>query len=109
MQSCAPFPLTLALSLRELVPTRAAVSEHGRVGSANQQATIPPAPEPRKHPTSNIERPASNNGADTGHWMFEVGCWMLDVLVLRFRGPVRKKVLSWDSTSEGEGRGEGEC
>ena len=56
-----------------------------------------PAPEPRKHPTSNIERPTSNECADAGHWMFDVGCWMLDVLALRFRGPRRAKSLPGDS------------
>jgi hypothetical protein len=51
------------------------------------------APEPRKHPTSNLERPTPNNGADTGLWMF-------DVLVLRFRGPRREKSVSGDSPPE---------
>ena len=42
----------------------------------------------RKHPTSNIEHPTSNDGARSGQWMLDVRCWMLDVLCPRFRGPI---------------------
>src|SRR5689334_8980203 len=32
-----------------------------------------------EHPTSNIQR-STSNGVDSGiHWMFDVGCWVLDV------------------------------
>src|ERR1035438_9501187 len=68
------------------------ISHGGRPGTAAS-----PAPEPRKHPTSNIERPTSNNGADPGLWMFDVRCWMLGVLAFRFRGPRREKSLSGNS------------
>ena len=50
------------------------------------QTPLPnPAPEPWKHPTSNIERPTSIDATAGSHWMFDVGCWMLDVLLLRAR------------------------
>ena len=32
-----------------------------------------------KHPTLNIQRPTSSDCPTVGHWMFDVGCWMLDV------------------------------
>ena len=44
---------------------------------------IPPFHEPREHPTSNIERPTSNDGPNWGRWVFDVGCWVLDVPPLR--------------------------
>jgi len=71
------------------------------------QANGLPAHEPRKHPTSNIERPTSKDGAATASWMLDVGCWLLGVLILRFRGPRREKLLSGNSLPKGEGRGEG--
>ena len=41
----------------------------------------------KKHPTSNIELPTSNNGwcvPRSCHWALDVGCWMLDVLPNEF-------------------------
>src|ERR1019366_9137347 len=32
-----------------------------------------------EHPTSNIERPTSNDYPACCPWIFEVGCWMSDV------------------------------
>ena len=51
---------------------------------------IPPFHEPREHPASNIERPTSNDCPNWGRWAFDVGCWMLDALLLRFRGSMRE-------------------
>ena len=55
---------------------------------------VPPHPgplhEPWEHPTSNIQRPTSIDRAIGRHWLFDVGCWLLDVLPLRFRGSKRK-------------------
>jgi len=33
----------------------------------------------KKHSTTNIQRPTSNGVRRWGHWMLDVGCWMLDV------------------------------
>jgi hypothetical protein len=104
----APFPLTPALSLGERGPRTPSPEHSSDAGFADTLPKILPAPEPRKHPTSNIERPTSNNGADTGLWMFDVRCWMLGVLALQFRGPRREKSLSGNSLPKGEGWGEGE-
>ena len=59
----------MALTTRCL-PQGSAVSASG---------VFPPSREPREHPTSNIERPTSKDSPNAGHWMFEVGCWVLDV------------------------------
>ena len=64
------------------------------------QANGLPAHEPRKHPTY-------KDGAATASWMLDVGCWLLGVLILRFRGPRREKLLSGNSLPKGEGGGEG--
>jgi hypothetical protein len=37
----------------------------------------------QKHPTSNIQHPTSKVGGGREHWLFDVGCWLLDVS--RFR------------------------
>ena len=42
-----------------------------------------PLHEPWKHPTSNIERPTSNDCAGADRCMFDVGFWMLGVLLAR--------------------------
>src|SRR3569833_831897 len=34
-----------------------------------------------KHPTTNIEQPTSNNARTGDNWMFDVGCWVLDVFL----------------------------
>src|SRR5437773_6873301 len=49
--------------------------------------------EPWEHRTSNIQHPTSNtqpptNGPIGNHWLFDVGCWVLDVF-LRFMGSMR--------------------
>jgi hypothetical protein len=53
-----------------------------------------PTANPTQHPTSNIERPTSNDCAKRGLWMFDVGCWVLDVPSPRFRGSKRELCLS---------------
>jgi len=32
-----------------------------------------------EHPTLNIQHPMTKLRPATGHWMFDVGCWVLDV------------------------------
>jgi hypothetical protein len=32
-----------------------------------------------KHPTSNIQHPTPNKRPNRNQWMFDVGCWLLDV------------------------------
>src|SRR5437773_366300 len=50
--------------------------------------------EPWEHRTSNIQHPTSNtqppiNGPIGNHWLFDVGCWVLDVF-RRFMGSMRE-------------------
>src|SRR5438046_5938585 len=54
----------------------------------------PPVLNPWEHRTSNIQRPTSNtqppiNGPIGNHWLFDVGCWVLDVF-LRFMGSMHE-------------------
>ena len=39
-----------------------------------------------EHPTANIEHPTSNEYPTCGYWMFDVGCWMLDVFAVHREG-----------------------
>ena len=72
------------------------------------RSSVLPPHEPCQPPTTHIERPTSGNSETLGHWMFDVGCWRLDVPPLRFRGSMCETCISADSLPEEEGRGEGE-
>src|ERR1035441_4836701 len=64
---------------------------------------------PGEHPTTNIERPTSNDCAKPGLWRFDVGCWMLDVPSLRFRGFKHEICLSVSSLPGRGGERGGAC
>jgi hypothetical protein len=56
------------------LPVRRSAFRVRRPGFEIRRSPLP------KHPTSNIERPTSNDCPKRGLWMLNVGCWMLDVL-----------------------------
>ena len=58
---------------------------------------VPPPHEVWEHPTSNIELPTFIDCANGCHWVFEVGCGMLDVPLLRLRGSKRQRRHSGNS------------
>src|SRR5205809_4390220 len=51
-----------------------------------------------QHPTSNTQPPI--NGPIGNHWLFDVGCWVLDVF-LRFMGSMRD--IFGEFSPQGEG------
>src|SRR6266480_8101533 len=55
-----------------------------------------------QHPTSNTQPPI--NGPIGNHWLFDVGCWVLDVF-LRFMGSMRDIFGEFSPRDEGVGRG----
>src|SRR5216110_3222083 len=68
---------------------------------------LPPFHEPLgtpniQHPTSNTQPPI--NGPIGNHWLFDIGCWVLDVF-LRFMGSMRKFFGEFSPRSCVVGRG----
>src|ERR1035437_24788 len=55
---------------------------------------VPPPHELWEHPTSNIQRPIFNDCTNGSHWVSDVGCWVLDVLL---RGSKREHRHSGNS------------
>jgi hypothetical protein len=84
---CAPFSRTPVAQ-----PTSTTTSK-GKIQAlqCNPRRGVPPPHETWEHPTSNIQRPTFIDCANGGHWVFDVGCWMLDVLLLRLSGQMRVK------------------
>jgi hypothetical protein len=62
-----------------------------------------PPNDPTEHPTSNIQHPTLIDCAIGSHWVFDVGCWMLDVLLLRLRTSKREHRHSGNSLPEERG------
>ena len=47
-----------------------------------------------EHSTFNIERPTSNVGPNGNRWMFDVGCWVVNVFhCFRFMASIRVQIL----------------
>jgi hypothetical protein len=56
-----------------------------------------PSQKLREHPITNIQHSTANACASCSRWMFDIGCWLLDVPLLRFRDSKREPRHSWNS------------
>ena len=59
----------------------------------------------KKHPTTNSQQPTSKVGGGREHWLFDVGCWMLDVARFRLGCAIMLAVLAGCSFASAQTNG----